>query len=607
MKKKIAIAGAAIMAAVVVYWAIAQTAPPPLASIFPTGALVYLEAKDFSALAGDWDRSVEKAAWLNSANYEAFSRSALFLKLGQAQTDFATAAGVPPDYALLKSVAGANSALAIYNIDALQFLYVTRLPSARAMNTALWKARGNYQTRRAGGADFYVKEDAATNRVAAFAYSGDLLMLATREDLMAGALELLASSAGTTRGAQPPPALGGEKWFADAIQAAPPGANDLRLVYSLDRLEQAPQFRSHWVQRNAAALREFSSGLADMERANGDMRERRVLLRANATAAISDESATGQLLAAVPDDAGFYRARLVSGSAVSNSGPAGSSYVDADQVEKSIEEKIFAATGPPKARNDFAPQVAAERESGSEQDLETRIDQPPLADDRVARAFAPLRERLSAMALQAMLEVGSTNVDSDQVFVGSQSAIVLLANANWDADAIRGAISSAAGSLWSNGGLGAGWRARAGSNGIWELDGLGRIAMAVDGRWLVIGSFAGTSGGNSGNSTDLVSAILARRNRPALGGAVYAAGWRHARELPNFERMMRLIDFPQSHAGPGDVGGTLSNPGPGREPMFYSENIASFGRVLGRLQSAAIAVHDAGGMLRETVDYRIVP
>jgi hypothetical protein len=578
MKTRITIASAVIMAALV-YWAIAQTAPPPLARIFPTGALVYLEAKDFSAFLGDWDRSDEKATWLKSANYEAFSRSALFLKLGQAQTDFAKAAGVPPDYALLKSVAGANSALAIYNIGALQFLYVTHLPSARAMNTALEKARGNYQTRKAGGVDFYVKEDAATNRVAAFAYSGDLLMLATREDLMAGALELLASSAAQTGRAGQPPSLASEKWFADAIQAALPGSNDLRLVYNLDRLEQAPQFRSHWVQRGAS-LREFSSGLADMERTNGEIRERRVLLRANATAAISEESATGQLLAAVPDDAGFYRARL---------------HPEAELAEKSIEEKIFAATAPAKPRNDFAPPVEIEREQGSEQDLETRIDQPPLSDDRVARAFAPLRERLSATAVQAMLEVGSTNVDADQVFVGSQSAIVLLAGANWDADAIRGAISSAAGSLWSNGGLGAGWRARSGSNGVWDLDGLGRIAMAVDGRWLFIGTI-----GAVGNSTDLVSAILARRNRPAVAGSVYAAGWRHAREIPNFERMMRLIDFPQSHGGPGD-------PIQGREPMFYSENIASFGRVLGRVQSAAVAVHDAGGMLRETVDYRIAP
>jgi hypothetical protein len=589
MKRKLMIVGAVVLAAGV-YWAIAQAGPKPLPTIFPTGALVYLEAKDFSSLVADWDRSGEKNTWLQSANYEAFSRSALFLKLGQAQTDFATAAGVSPDYALLKSVAGANSAIAIYNIGRLEFLYVAHLPSARALNTDLWKVRGNYQTRRAGGVDFYVKEDVASKRVAAFAYTGDLLMLATREDLIAGALELLAApsagasaTASATTGSGGVASLGGEKWFADATLAATPGAVDLRLVHNLDRLEQAPQFRSHWVQHNAGELREFSAGVVDLERVSGEMRERRVLLRANAIAAISNEGATGQLLAAVPDDAGFYRVRLFSGAG----------HPDGGISENSIEEKIFAATAAPRMRNDFAPVVENGHESGSEQDLETRIDVPALSDDRVSRAFAPLRERI-ATGVAAMLEVGSTGVDANQVFVGSQSAVVLMGAANWDGDAIRRAIASAAGSLWSTGGLGAGWRA--GSNGVQELDGLGRIAVAVDGRWLVIGT-----------SPDLVSAIFARRNRPAMAGSVYAAGWRHARELPNFERMMRLIDFPQAGAQSGDAGNPLSNPGQGREPMFYSENIASFGRVLGRVQSATIAVHDAGSMLRESVEYRLAP
>ena len=209
MKKRIVIAGTVVLAAVV-YWAIAQPAAQPLAAVFPTGALLYLEAKDFSSLIGDWDGSAEKAAWLKSANHDVFSQSALYQKLGQAQSDFATAAGIPTDYALLKSLAGTNSALAIYNVGALQFLYATHLPSGRALNTALWKARGSYQTRKAGGVDFYVKEDAPTKRVAAFAYAGDLLLLATREDLIAGALELLAS---TGR-----PSLRSEDWFANALQ-----------------------------------------------------------------------------------------------------------------------------------------------------------------------------------------------------------------------------------------------------------------------------------------------------------------------------------------------------------------------------------------------------
>src|SRR5262249_12045166 len=152
-----------------------------------------------------------------------------------AQQDFATAAGVSPDYALLKSVAGSNSALAIYNIGSLRFLYVTHLAQARATATLLWRARANYQTRQAGGVDFDVKHDAGTNRTAAFAYTGDLLLLATDEDLMAGALELVGSSDASR------PSLASEKWFSDATAAAQGAPGELRLVHNMDRLEQAPQ------------------------------------------------------------------------------------------------------------------------------------------------------------------------------------------------------------------------------------------------------------------------------------------------------------------------------------------------------------------------------
>jgi hypothetical protein len=41
--------------------------------------------------------------------------------------------------------------------------------------------------------------------------------------------------------------------------------------------------------------------------------------------------------------------------------------------------------------------------------------------------------------------------------------------------------------------------------------------------------------------------------------------------------------------------------------MFYSENIATLGRALQRMQSAAIVVHDIGPMLRESVTYRLSP
>jgi len=542
--------------AAMVFWALAQPAPQPISSLFPPGAVLYLEAKEFGALLADWNGSAEKRDWLASANYDSFSRSQLFLKLGDAQTQFATAAGVPPDYALLTSVAGSNSAIAMYDIGKLEFLYITHVPSARAMNTSLWKTRGSYQTRHAGNTDYFVKEDKPSHRVAAFAYKGDSLLLATKEELIAGALQLIAREA--------VPSMASETWFANSVAAAAPGPSDLRLVYNMASLARTYPFRSHWVQNNVPELRQFSAGLADLERARGEVRERRVLLRAAPEQATeTTEGATGQLLAAVPEDAGLYRARLH---------PAGL------QAAQWIEEKLFPGATDSAPQSKFAPVVRETQEAGSEIDLELRIDERPITESR--DPFKALRDQLVAARIDAVLDVSFTRVDADQLFVQPHSAIALLGNTAWNADAIRAALGTAAEGVWSNSATAA-WRA--GTGGVRELEGLGKLAMASDGKWLVIG-----------DTSEMVNAVFARRNRTALAGAAYAAGWRLARELPNFDRMTKLIDFPQMPEGPG-------------EPPFFSGNLASLGRTLKRIDAATIVVHDAGTMLRESVVYKLIP
>jgi hypothetical protein len=526
--RRLAVLPFMLAAAGVVYWAVAQTAPAPMASLFPPGALVYLESKNFGTLLADWNGSAEKTAWLDSDNYEAFSRSRLFLKLGEAQKEFAAAAGVPADYALLGSVAGGNSAIGIYDIGDLHFLYATRLATARAMDTALWKARGTYQTRHAGGVDYYVKVDAGSHRVAAFAYAGDLLLLATKEDLIAGALELAARSSR--------PALAGEKFFQEASAAAgAPG--ELRLIYNLESLVKTPHFRSYWAQRNSSALKEFSAGAADLDRARGEFRERRVLLRTNATAGVTDESAVSQLLAMTPDDAGFYRATLKP---------------SAEQVAGWIMAKFLRASAGGAVESKSAPVVETTGDAGSEGDLETRIDVEPRVDDRDARELQRLTAYFAGKQIAGMLEVGQSVVDADQVFVGTRSAVVVLSD-SWAANAFPAAD----------------------------------LNIAVRGRALIVG-----------NSPELVDAIARKSGSAAVPGGVYVAGWRHGRELANFKRLTTLIDFPQVPAG---------DSGDGREPMFFSENLADLGAVLKRVVSAEVVMHDTGPLLRETIVYRIAP
>ena len=271
-----------------------QGSPQPLARVFPSGALLYLEAKDFQGELRAWNASGEQRRWLASAQYESFRRSNLYLKLQQAWTEFTAAAGFLPDSGLVASLAGGQSAMAIYDIGNLEFLYVTRIPSARAMETALWQSRAKYESRHAGNADFFVHVD--SGRTAAFAATGDYLILGTREELVAGALRLMAGESLTPVAQEP--------WFADTIAAAStPG--DLRLVTNLEALLKTPQYRSYWIQRNASEVRNYRVGIADLVRTGGEIREDRIFLRRSAAPAVA--GVPDDLLRLATDTAAFAR------------------------------------------------------------------------------------------------------------------------------------------------------------------------------------------------------------------------------------------------------------------------------------------------------------
>lgn len=563
--KRLIVVGAA--AAILAVWILAQAAGAarPLPEIVPSGALLYLEAQNFHSLLGDWNSSPEKPAWLASDNYQVFSRSRLFLRLQQAQQEFAEAAGVPPDLALLDGVAGSESALAIYDIGQLQFLYVTRMPEARETASALWKKRGDYRTRTAAGAEYFIKEDPASHRVAAFAAAQDYLLLATREDLLTGALALLAGQGG--------PAVSHDAWFVDTTRAAGP-LKDLRLVMDFDRVSRSPYFRSYWIQRNVSDLRQFRASISSVERTPAEIRENRILLRREPAADRSgDEPATGQLVRLVPADAGLYRAW---------EGP------DADRVLALIRHKLLTPGPDTEVASLQAPAVVlGSGVTGSEEDLETRIDEPPLTDEKGSAELTGLRNLLASRKLEALLEAGGGYAPNGNVFAGTRTLIALLADRDWDSTAARAALTQAAANVWTTSELGAGWTARTFSGReYFELNGLARLEVAANGPVLLLS-----------DSPDLLTDSLARLGVPTGQAAIYEAGYRHAREFSFYERLTRLIDAP---GRPADGTG-------GAQPQFFSDNVASLSRSLARVQAVSLVAHDNGAMLRQSVVYRISP
>jgi hypothetical protein len=553
-------------------WALMQ-APPAgraLAEIIPSGPVLVLEARDFSRLLGDWNSSSEKPRWLDSANYQMFSRSRLFYRLTEARNEFTAAAGLSPDMPLVESIAGTESALALYDIGELRFLYVTRLGSARALENMLWQSRANFEPRNAAGRDYYLRTDAQSGRQAAFAATDEYLLLATSEEPLAQALTLLGGQGGTSAAS--------DSWYRDAAQASA-GRGDLRLTLNVEALALSPHLRSYWIQSNVSELRQYRAGVIDLHRESGAMREARVFLRAAdfeaPPAAEGREQALAQVLRLAPPEAGFYRAWAAPQAA---------------QVVELLRQKLLDPSNGPRVQTEYAPQVVlGDGTVGSAAALETRIDEPPPAVSAGRFASAALSNLFANNGVAAMLQMESSRAGVEGVFVNSDAAIVLLGSSDWDFPSVLESLATSVRGALTVSGLGAGWAQRAiGGRTAYALDGVAPLLVAGQGRYLLIS-----------NSPAALTAVLARMTQAAgQPGALFAAGLRPVQERGNYQKQMAHLDFLQSAQ-------TFGNEQ--REPYFFSESIASLNETLSRVQSVSRRVEDRGASVSDTVVYHWEP
>ncbi len=538
-------------------------APPDamLSKFVPAGPLLYLEAKDFSSLLDDWNSSKQKKEWVQSDNYAMLSRSRLFLRLKGAGDQFAAAAGLPPDMDFLSQVAGKHSVLAVYDIGKLQFLYIAYLPSARSMQTTLWQTRARFEPRRAGGVDFYLRRDPESQREVAFAVAGDYLLLATREDLMADALQLMSG--------KPDRTVESEQWWAQSIGAAGQ-AGDLRTVLDLQTLVPNGYFRTYWVQQNITDLSKYSAAVSDLFRSGKQYREERILIRKKEPAHTTSPealAAVADLSNLVPDDAGLY---------VTSASPM------ADACFALLETKLLAPHLGPAPLSQFAPQVQlTSGEQGSGSDLETRIDQAPVENTAAPQSGSELKVLLGKIPILASLQVQSTQRDKAGVFVRLHNAVVLTAARDWNQADVQSAIADFVRPGLTASQFGVGWQPR---SGFLQLDGLWPLSLAVRGKYVVVSDDA-----------NLMEAVLANFGRKSdRKPADFLAGFNHQRERANFARLASLIDRPNGFG----IGG-----GADRQPQFFSGNMVSLSATLADVSSEHIEIHSDGSRVRQTVTY----
>jgi len=232
-----------------------------------------------------------------------------------------------------------------------------------------------------------------------------------------------------------------------------------------------------------------------------------------------------------PDDAGLYRAWATP---------------DVSTVVHLIRDELLSPETGPVADTRCAPAVPESAAAGTQSDLETRIDEPPLAARSSSPADEPLRNLLAAAGIQSVLHIETSRRQPDGVFVETPGAIAVLAAAPWDPNAVRLALA-----------------------------GTENVEFASRGNLLVLAS-----------SAALLHAILNRVDRPpATGDAVYVARFRHAAERPNFEKMMAALEYGKPR------------------PAFFSDNLGSLSHVLSRVATESITCRDTGAALVQTIIY----
>jgi hypothetical protein len=531
---------------------------PELSRFVPSGPLLYLQARNFSSLLSDWDSSEEKRTWVKSKNYDQFSNSRLLLRLKGAGTEFSSAAGVPADAKLLQQVAGKQTVFALYDIGKLQFLYLTRTSSSDFAGSTLWQTRAKFESRSAGGVNFYYRKDPDSDREVAFATTGDYVLLATRVDLMAGALELIAQGKGHS--------IEEDAWWLRATSAsAAPG--DVRMILNLEKIVPSPYFRSYWVPQNVTEMKQYSSAISDLTRAGSEYREERHLFRKTPTpsngAAGTGASAVADLLRLAPQNGVFY-------AATADPTP--------DYCWELFAKKILAPHQGPAAPQKIAPQVQlGNGDVGAASDLETRIDQPLAKNTGTADNRSALQDLFSKNRVLAELHVQGTDRDPVGVFVRIHSGVAFLSEAAWDERKVQNALVEFVRPAFTTGQLGLGWKNLAGYS---VLDGLWPLGMAVRGKYLIV----------SDDSAILASMLEGLNKKTDATPANFNATFRHQREQANFVVLTKMLDREKGQTAGG-------------VPEFFSDNIASLSFVLKNVASEKITIRDSADRQTQTVVY----
>lgn len=519
-----------------------------LAGALPRGALVYVQARDLSALMKAWMASTVRNKFYASPSYTAFTKSRVYLKFQDRRGDFAKALGFDIDEDRLTELAGGASAVAVYDIGKLDMAFVTELPRERALLTTMFKQLAQFQERSADGGIYYTKDvqtdGGRLSQQFCFAHAGGKLIVTTSESLMIRALASVKSNGADSL-------LNDVMALAD--QANGFATHDLTIWLDQARLNRDRLFNSYWIHQNVGReLNGIESGLLDLRiTAQGLTEQRYFKLGAGQKTDQETGSLKGADVAALlkfaPADAQLVEVH-----------PQNKPEALADTVANALFGKLPTAepTRPDVSRANNASDENSSGRTERYSQLDARFDVDVDDEQAPPRGNAPSRKNkptvappaaptsfvaiLTKLAPLAMCELTRSKADPDRPFVHFERAVVIemKSESALDRAALEQAVVEEMRVRFVVAGVDPrfGWQDDAGVRVLGQSLLEKGAAYTVAGKYLVLAS-------SKQFAADIAQAAAAAAEAPRVDGTVsFYALVRISEAKPVFDKLMAKLD-----------------------------------------------------------------
>ncbi len=576
-----------------------------LASVMPRSAMLYLQARDLSALMKTWLASGVRQKFYDSASFKEFTESRIYLKLQSRRQDMETAIGVGLDEDRLAELAGGTSAVALYDIGNLELVFVTEVARERAIATLLFKQMPQFQERSAEGSPYYLREVTTDNgnlkQQFCFAYANGKMIVTTTEGLMLRALANSRQSGADSLLAEVTATVEKAEGF---------GTTDLTMWLDQTRLNASRHFKSYWIHKGThAELAKIESGILDLRFTPQGMSERRwfVMKESANDAALSAEQANGLMKMTTSDAqlielralgtnhqelgqrvAQAFFGKLPAEASLTNDGNA--DYADFDANEESTPRERYRHLD-----GRFDSDVDDEQAVGKATAAAARKE----AGEKEKREAAASFEKSFSAAIAGASPIGyaelvRSRTEAGRPFVRFERALVIeMKSALPDHAAFERAVMEEMRARFIVAGIDPGlqWQDDAGVRFVAQSLLEQGAAYAVSGKYLVLSS-----------SREFVRAVLqaasATTPTPRVEGSTqYFALVRVANAKPVFDKLMKTLD--------GKSGVTVA-PNPDEESQaevkFFSDNLSSF-IAASAFREMRLRRESAGRVLSERIAY----